>query len=169
MIKLSKSAGFSLVELMIVVAIMAILAAIAIPSFMRFSMRAKTAEATQNLAGIRTCEESYRAENDVYYLCAPTPAVGGDDSTPDEWLAGGIAHFTKIGFAPDGYVRYQYEVTLGTDGVSAGTADLQEIIGGFGITATGDLDEDALPCIFEVDTGASTYPKAVKTAASDDY
>ena len=167
MIKLSKSAGFSLVELMIVVAIMAILAAIAIPSFMRFSMRAKTAEATQNLGAIRTCEESYRAENDVYYLCAVTPVPGGNDSQPDAWAAGGIADFTQIGFAPDGNVRYSYQIVMGTGGAAAPGGGANDVIGAFSAIATGDIDEDAAAATFTLDSGVATYPKAIK--AGDDY
>ena len=157
MIKLRKSAGFSLVELMIVVAIMAILAAIAIPSFMRFSMRAKTAEATSNLAAIRTAQESYRAENDAYMTCLASPAGGGTDATPDAWAdAGG---FDTVGFAPDGNVRYQYAVAV--------TAPAAGVAPTFTATATGDIDEDGAAATFTVATAAATYPKAVK--GGDDY
>ena len=166
MIKLSKSTGFSLIELMIVVAIMAILAAIAIPSFMRFSLKAKTSEATTNLAAIRTTEESYRAENDTYLdqgLAGGTPAGGGADATTTLWNAADLASFEDIGFAPDGPTRYRYEVTLA--GLTAYTA-----------TATGDLDDDGVECVFKIsndpmdpDSAADVYPKPVKTAASDDY
>ncbi len=149
MIRLSKSAGFSLVELMIVVAIMAILAAIAIPSFMKFSIKSKTSEATSNLAGIRTCQESYKAENDVYYNCAASPAGGGTDSVPDVWVDAGIVGtdaFSDVGFAPDGNVRYIYQVQ------GAGAV-------GFISTAISDLDDDGITAAYVVDKGAATYPK----------
>jgi len=162
MIKLSKSAGFSLVELMIVVAIMAILAAIAIPSFMRFSMRAKTAEATHNLGAIRTCQESYRAENDMYYDCDATPNGGGTDAEPDVWAGGGIADFDIIGFAPDGQVRYIYEVLPGTGGAAHATI-AKGITGAFSATAKCDLDGKNGQAIYTVDKGVVTYPKAIRT------
>jgi prepilin-type N-terminal cleavage/methylation domain-containing protein len=163
MTKLSKSAGFSLVELMIVVAIMAILAAIAIPSFLRFSMKAKTAEATSNLAAIRTAEESYKAENDVYLVCAGTPgawAAGAGASTPIAWGGGGIASFTNIGFSPDGNVRYQYAVAAGS---------VNPIATAFSASATGDLDEDGVgnEAVYTVDKDAATYPKVIQTG--DDF
>ncbi|HEX2709227.1 MAG TPA: hypothetical protein VHM68_00110, partial [Candidatus Deferrimicrobium sp.] len=51
---------------MIVVAIIGILAAIAIPNFLRFQAKSKQSEAKTNLGGIFTAETSYFAENNVY-------------------------------------------------------------------------------------------------------
>ena len=147
--------GFSLVELMIVVAIIAILAAVAIPTFMRFAMKSKTAEATGNLSAIRTCEESYKAENDVYISCAAAPTVFAPDSTPDVWdpLGAGEIAFAVIGYDPDGNVRYQYAVTGASSTFSA--------------TATTDLDEDGLLAVYTIDKAAVTYPKAI--LSGDDF
>jgi prepilin-type N-terminal cleavage/methylation domain-containing protein len=51
---LKHKSGFTLIELMIVVAIIGILAAIAIPNFLRFQLKAKTSEGKTNIAAIRT-------------------------------------------------------------------------------------------------------------------
>lgn len=58
--------GFTLIELMIVVAIIGILAAIAIPNFMRFQAKAKQSEAKTNLKAVFTAKKAYFAENSTY-------------------------------------------------------------------------------------------------------
>jgi len=59
--------GFTLIELMIVVAIIGILAAIAIPNFMRFQARARQTEAKSNLKGLFTASvANYYAEKEDF-------------------------------------------------------------------------------------------------------
>ena len=69
--------GFTLIELMIVVAIIGILAAIAIPNFVKFSCRSRTSEAKIMLKHVSVAQEAYRAEFDIYVPSAGTdlPAV----------------------------------------------------------------------------------------------
>ena len=64
--KLRSKKGFTLIELMIVVAIIGILAAIAIPNFLRFQAKSKQSEAKTNLGGIFTGQTSYLGEKDLY-------------------------------------------------------------------------------------------------------
>jgi type IV pilus assembly protein PilA len=83
-----KSSGFTLIELMIVVAIIGILAAIAIPNFMSYQCKAKQSEAKSNLGSARAAEEAYFAEKDTY------------------------GSVTDIGFSPKGNTRYTYTATV---------------------------------------------------------
>ncbi|MCB9229455.1 MAG: prepilin-type N-terminal cleavage/methylation domain-containing protein [Deltaproteobacteria bacterium] len=58
--------GFSLVELMIVVAIIGVLSALAVPRFRTFQAKARQAEAKSNLAFIYTLQQSYFGDNDKF-------------------------------------------------------------------------------------------------------
>jgi type IV pilus assembly protein PilA len=58
--------GFTLIELMIVVAIIGILAAIAIPNFLAYQARSRQAEARTNLGAVFVSEVAYFGENNLY-------------------------------------------------------------------------------------------------------
>jgi type IV pilus assembly protein PilA len=79
--------GFTLVELMIVVAIIGILAAIAIPNFIRFQARSKQSEVKTNLKAIFTGQKSRFADRDSY-----SSSLG------------------DIGFSPERGNRYLYDL-----------------------------------------------------------
>lgn len=66
---LTNESGFTLIELMVVVAIIALLAATALPQFRKYQAKSRTSEAKLALAGIYTAEESYYAEYNHYYTC----------------------------------------------------------------------------------------------------
>ena len=72
-LKERKTGGFTLIELMIVVAIIGILSAIALPNFVRFQARAKQSEAKEMLSSAFSAQESWFAENQYY---AGTGTIG---------------------------------------------------------------------------------------------
>lgn len=76
--RLNRKQGFSLVELMIVVAIIGILAALAIPRFQQFQAKSKQAEARSNLAHIYTLQLSYNGDNDTFSDSTPLTLGGGN-------------------------------------------------------------------------------------------
>ncbi len=125
--------GFTLIELMIVVAIIGILAAIAIPNFLRFQLRSKTGEAKANLAAIRTAEESYFSEYGTYVAqVAPDPAMP-PTNLKRRWVVG--TSFDQLGWSPEGDVFFVYGVAVGAGAGPAGA-------GAFSAAAEGDLDFD---------------------------
>jgi type IV pilus assembly protein PilA len=93
---LHKKKGFTLIELMIVVAIIGILAAIAIPNFLKYQAKSKQTEAKVNLGAIGTSAEAWHSEKDTYVA---TVGTKGDATT---------AGVNDIGWAPQGKTRYSY-------------------------------------------------------------
>ena len=109
----TRNGGFTLIELMIVVAIIGILAAIAIPNFLRFQLRSRVGEGKTNIAAIRTAEESYAAEYATYVVAAMAPgaSVGTLSGDKQNWLTT-TPGFDTIGWFPEGEVYYNYSVTI---------------------------------------------------------
>lgn len=131
-----RRAGFSLIELMITIAIVGILATIAIPSFQRLQLRSKSSEGRTNLAGIRTSELGYFVEFGTYVGAAATPAVLPGASK----VAWPVASpFDVLGWQPAGTVQFQYSVIVPAGGGSALV---------FTAEAVSDLDADAAPSAF---------------------
>jgi type IV pilus assembly protein PilA len=118
----ARQRGFTLIELMVAVAIIGLLAALAIPNYLRFQLRSRTSEAKANLAAIRTAEESYYAEYGLYVAAAPAPAAvpGAGRTTWPRPTPGCPACFDMVGWSPDGDVFFQYEVVTATIGAAAG-------------------------------------------------
>jgi prepilin-type N-terminal cleavage/methylation domain-containing protein len=128
--------GFTLMELLIAVAIVVILAGVGIPVYLRFMTGSKHAEASTNLSGIKLSEEGYKLSSGVYAACGVAPrAIADLDEQAFSWAdaaAVNTADYTTIDFTISGDVRFIYEV-----GVDA--ADPTSFEAG----ALGDTDGDA--------------------------
>ena len=123
--KFKNQKGFTLIELMIVVAIIGILAAIAIPNFMNYQCKAKQSEAKSLLGDLRKAEEAYFAEYDAY-----STSLGA------------------VGFEAKGDTRYNIVVAPAT--TSAFTATATATINGnadvWTIDEQGELDNGTNAC-----------------------
>jgi len=130
-----KKRGFTLIELMIVVAIIGILAAIAIPNFLKFQAKARQSEAKTNLSSVSTSQIAYFAEKNNW---ADT--------------------FDLIGWSPQGTTKFRYQIGNGTSylgesncnlpsgscaGCPAPSNQVVDYTNGFTATAEGNIDSDA--------------------------
>jgi type II secretion system protein G len=93
----ARQSAFTLIELLIVVAIIAILAAIAVPNFMEASTRAKVSRVKNDMRSLATAVEAYRVDNIAYpeYAVIQFPATTVDDpatAAGDDFFE----HFSRV-------------------------------------------------------------------------
>lgn len=119
-----KHRGFTLIEVMIVVAIVAILSAIAVPSYTQYIIRGKITEATANLSDLRIKMEQYYQDNRMYgtsAACGVTPPVSATTAAPNAT----VKYFTLtcVSSNASGAGDQNYVITA-TGGVTSGDGSM---------------------------------------------
>ena len=136
-----REGGFTLVELMMVVALVGVLTAVAIPNFMAYQARSRRSEAFTNLAAIGQIQKTYYATKSEFFDSAlpwpdyTLPEYGsGLGAHKMRWDADSEAGWGELGWRPDGAVRYSYQSNVCcADGMC------------FTASAYGDVDDDGFP------------------------
>lgn len=135
-----KAKAFSLIELMVVVAIIAFLAMVSVPTFRRFLYKCKRSEAYMNLHAMYAAQKAYWAEHGKY-----SDALSGENSIG--WKPEGSIYYT-YGFASGVEGKNYFTGTLGTP--SSALSDAKATPNSFVMIAAGDIDGDGEPDVLAI-------------------
>ena len=188
---LRSSKGFTLIELMIVVAIIGILAAIAIPNFLQYQLKSRQSEAKVNLGAIKTSEVAFQAERGCYVGVGAEGVVApaaGTKTTPNPWGIGlppsgpgtlwctaiFAGSFNDIGFVATGNVNYRYGVdgtTVAAPGQYTTATSCAPYAGAAMTAATGAAGNNNFVAVaksnLDGDASVSTWDTSVDHGSND--
>jgi prepilin-type N-terminal cleavage/methylation domain-containing protein len=144
---MKRTAGFTLIEIMMVTAIIAILGAIAIPRFLEFQFRARSVEPRLILGIIQNAQANFYAANDCYMDVVPNPPVvpAGQAVPFDTTITniqpctpGAAISFQDMDIDIGSFLFYQYQCTALNPGGDVGYA----------CDAEGDIDVDGTTSVW---------------------
>src|ERR1700712_4037590 len=126
--------GFTLIEMMIVVAVISILAAVAIPSYQRSVQKSRRTDAKNALLDVAAKEERFLSTNNQY---TATPAnLGLSGTFPVPIQASGNSYYTLTVLAPAGAIPPTFLATATPTGNQASDACGSFSINQFGVQTT---------------------------------
>lgn len=160
--------GFTLIELMVTVALIGILSSMAISGFRFYQLRTKRSEAASNLAALRTTQLAYFHESGGYIAAQPSPGLGVPGPDKQNWIAAGGrfataldppgSGFDLIGWQPEGPCYYDYDTNAVNNGPNGPY---------FTAAAYGDTDGDGSMSVWlyvQPDSAGNTLPSWVLPA-----
>ncbi len=179
--KLNKK-GFTLIELMIVVAIIGILAAVAVPAFLNYITRSKTSEAPNLLKTLTESEVGFYSrpryltdgtQDQPCYLISGSQPTGAPTGTKTTWLDS-VGNLNALGFAAGAQVFFNYGVGSATQFVgTVGNWTIESASAGNVVAVTGDctITTAATPWVYAIATGNfdndSTYSKFYRSLGAN--
>ena len=149
-VSLRSQRGFTLIELMITCSLIGVMAAIAIPNFMRYQAKARRSEGISHVAGIARAYIAYHADQGKF---PDMLTEKGEPTLPDftmynlgmlgtaklPWDAATEDFFKIVGWKPEGKIYYSYEVVSACDGGALGGGACNDS-NCFTVVAHGDVD-----------------------------
>ncbi len=159
--------GFTLIELMIAVAIVGVLAAVAIPAYQGYIRRSYLNEVPTSISAIKSAEESYFSINNCYISADATPStIPAGTTTAWPTSPSGAWAQNALGVRPDRQVRFQYLVYAPNTVGSSGSCDAGAAAANCTSTGTSsikcsraNIDGLALGCVSNI--GTTLVPNAV--------